>query len=148
MNTVFPGYHFQNNTGVVFSDTTIIGSGTSKDLYDSERGAIDLEASNDAIKYVTFTNIDIINTQRDAIQFGYGGGFENIVFNNININGTGLNGIITSRFSGPHKGAAIYTYTGNGAATFNNLITSSIAYPSQNYIQSGFNLRTSLFIKI
>ncbi|MEK3736259.1 MULTISPECIES: discoidin domain-containing protein [Paenibacillus] len=140
MNTVFPGYHFQNNTGVVFSDTTIINSGTSKDLYGGERGAIDLEASNDAIKNVTFNNIDIINTQRDAIQFGYGGGFENIVFNNININGTGLDGITTSRFSGPHKGAAIYTYTGNGAATFNNLTTSNIAYPNLNYIQSGFNL--------
>jgi hypothetical protein len=140
MNTVFPGYHFQNNTGIVFSDTTIITSGTSKDLYGGERGAIDLEASNDSIKNVTFTNIDIINTQRDAIQFGYGGGFENIVFNNITINGTGLDGVTTSRFAGPHQGAAIYTYTGNGSATFNNLTTSNIAYPSLYFIQSGFNL--------
>jgi hypothetical protein len=140
MNTVFPGYHFLNNTGIVFSDTTIINSGTSQDLYNGERGAIDLEASNDAIRNVTFTNIDIINTQRDAIQFGYGGGFENIVFNNITINGTGLDGVTTSRFSGPHQGAAIYTYTGNGSATFNNLTTSNIAYPNLYYIQSGFNL--------
>ncbi|MWC28063.1 discoidin domain-containing protein [Paenibacillus sp. MMS18-CY102] len=140
MNTVFPGYHFQNNTGITFSDTTIINSGTSRDLYDGERGAIDLEASNDAIKNVTFSNIDIINTQRDAVQFGYGGGFENIIFNNININGTGLDGVTTSRFAGPHKGAAIYTYTGNGSATFNNLTTSNIAYPGGNFIQPGFNL--------
>lgn len=140
MNTVFPGYHFQNNTGIVFSDTTIINSGTSKDLYNGERGAIDLEASNDSIKNVTFTNIDILNTQRSAVQFGYGGGFQNIVFNNININGTGLDGIETSRFTTPHKGAAIYTYTGNGSATFNNLTTSNIANPNLNQIQSGFNL--------
>ncbi|OBZ17163.1 discoidin domain-containing protein [Bacillus sp. FJAT-26390] len=140
MNTVFPGYHFQNNTGILFSDTTIMNSGTSKDLYNGERGAIDLEASNDSIKNVTFTNIDIINTQRSAIQFGYGGGFENIVFNNININGTGLDGILTSRFTSPHKGAAIYTYTGNGSATFNNLTTSNIANPNVNYIQNGFGL--------
>ena len=140
MNTVFPGYHFQNNTGILFSDTTIINSGTSKDLYNGERGAIDLEASNDSIKNVTFTNIDIINTQRSAIQFGYGGGFENIVFNNININGTGLDGIQTSRFTSPHKGAAIYTYTGNGSATFNNLTTSNIANPNLYFIQNGFNL--------
>ncbi|MWV42833.1 carbohydrate-binding protein [Paenibacillus sp. HJL G12] len=140
MNTVFPGYHFQNNTGIQFTDTTIINSGTSKDLYNGERGAIDLEASNDAIRNVTFNNIDIINTQRDAIQFGYGGGFENIMFNNINIDGTGLDGITTSRFSGPHLGAAIYTYTGNGSATFKNLTTKNIAYPNKNYIQSGFNL--------
>ncbi|WP_337031486.1 discoidin domain-containing protein [Paenibacillus illinoisensis] len=140
MNTVFPGYHFQNNTGIQFSDTTIINSGTSKDLYNGERGAIDLEASNDAIKNVTFTNIDILNTQRSAIQFGYGGGFENIVFNNININGTGLDGIETSRFTTPHKGAAIYTYTGNGSATFNHLTTNNIANPNVHQIQNGFNL--------
>jgi hypothetical protein len=140
MNTVFPGYHFQNNTGILFSDTTIINSGTSKDLYNGERGAIDLEASNDSIKNVTFTNIDILNTQRSAVQFGYGGGFQNIVFNNININGTGLDGIETSRFTTPHKGAAIYTYTGNGSATFNNLTTSNIANPNVNQIQNGFNL--------
>nr|5ZRU_A Chain A, Alpha-1,3-glucanase [Niallia circulans]5ZRU_C Chain C, Alpha-1,3-glucanase [Niallia circulans] len=140
MNTVFPGYHFQNNTGIVFSDTTIINSGTSRDLYNGERGAIDLEASNDPIKNVTFTNIDIINTQRSAIQFGYGGGFENIVFNNININGAGKDGVLTSRFSSPHPGAAIYTYTGNGSATFNNLTTNDIAHPNLYFIQNGFNL--------
>lgn len=67
LNTTFPGAHFNSNTGMIFSDTTIINSGTSRDLYDGERGAIDLEASSDPIKNVTFTNIDIINTQRDAI---------------------------------------------------------------------------------
>ncbi|MGG3281453.1 discoidin domain-containing protein [Paenibacillus solani] len=140
MNTVFPGYHFENNTGILFSDTTIIGSGTSKDLYDGERGAIDLEASNDAIRNVTFTNIDILNTQRSAVQFGYSGGFQNIVFNNINIDGTGLDGVTSSRFSSPHPGAAIYTYTGNGSATFNNLTTRNIAHPDLYFIQNGFNL--------
>ncbi|MGG6314297.1 carbohydrate-binding protein [Paenibacillus macerans] len=140
MNTVFPGYHFQNNTGIVFSDTTIINSGTSKDLYNGERGAIDLEASGDSIRNVTFSNIDIIGSQRDAIQFGYGGGFQNIVFNNITIDGTGLDGVTTSRFSGPHLGAAIFTYTNNGAATFNNLVTRNVAYPGLYYIQNGFNL--------
>lgn len=140
MNTVFPGYHFQSNTGILFSDTTIIGSGTSKDLYNGERGAIDLEASNDAIRNVTFTNIDILNTQRSAVQFGYGGGFENIVFNNIRIDGTGLDGVTSSRFSSPHPGAAIYTYTGNGSATFNNLTMQNIAHPDLYFIQNGFHL--------
>lgn len=140
MNTVFPGYHFQNNTGIEFSDTTILRCGTSKDLYNGERGAIDLEASNDSIRNVTFNNIDIIDTQRDAIQFGYGGGFENIVFNNVHIDGTGLDGVTSSRFSGPHLGAAIFTYTNNGTAVFNNLTTQNIAYPNGNYVQNGFNL--------
>ncbi|UJF32523.1 CARDB domain-containing protein [Paenibacillus hexagrammi] len=140
MNTVFPGYHFQNNTGIVFSDNTLINTGTSQDLYNGERGAIDLEASNDAIKNVTVSNVNILNTQRDAIQFGYGGGFQNINFTNIHIDGTGLDGVTTSRFSGQHKGAAIYTYTGNGSATFTGLTTNRIAYPDLYFIQPGFNL--------
>jgi hypothetical protein len=140
MNTVFPGYHFQNNTGIAFSDNTIVHCGTSQDLYNGERGAIDLEASNDAIRNVTFTNIDIIDSQRDAIQFGYGGGFDNIVLSNVNIDGTGLDGVTTSRFSGPHAGAAIFTYTGNGSATFHNLTTSNVAYPNLYYVQNGFEL--------
>jgi len=140
MNTVFPGYHFQNNTGITFSDTTIIRSGTSQDLYNGERGAIDLEASTTPIRNVTFNNIDIIDAQRDAIQFGYGGGFEHVTFNNITIDGAGLDGVTTSRFSGQHLGSAIYSYTNNGTVTFNNLTTRNIAYPELYYILNGFNL--------
>lgn len=140
MNTIFPGYHFQNNNGIVFSDSTIIRSGTSLDTWGGERGAIDLEASVDPIRNLTVSNIDIYDTQRDAIQMGYGGGFENVVFNDITIDGTGLDGEVDSRFSGKHLGAAIYTYTGNGSATFNNLSTSNVAYPDTNFIQQGFDL--------
>jgi subtilase family serine protease len=138
LNTVFPGYHFENNTGITFSDTTIINSGTSKDCYNGERGAIDLEASNSSIKNITFENIDIINSQRDAIQFGYGGGFSGILFKNITIDGTGKDSVTTSRFSSPHLGTAIYTYTGNGTATFTNLVTRNIEATPQNLIMNGF----------
>lgn len=140
LNTVFPGYHFENNSGILFSDTTIINSGTSKDCYNGERGAIDLEASGPSIKNITFENIDIINSQRDAIQFGYGGGFSGITFRNININGTGKDAITTSRFSSPHLGEAIYTYTGNGSATFINLTTSNIEAPEKYLIMNGFDI--------
>lgn len=140
LNTVFPGYHFENNTGITFSDTTIINSGTSKDCYNGERGAIDLEASNTSIKNITFENIDIVNSQRDAIQLGYSGGFSGIVFKNININGTGKDAITTSRFSQPHLGEAIYTYTSNGSATFINLTTSNIEAPEKYLIMNGFNI--------
>ncbi|MBL4931851.1 CARDB domain-containing protein [Clostridium paridis] len=138
LNTVFPGYHFENNTGITFSDTAIINCGTSKDCYNGERGAIDLEASNTGIKNITFENIDIINTQRDAIQFGYPGGFSGIVFKNITIDGTGKDGITTSRFSSPHLGTAIYTYTSNGSATFNNLVTRNITANPPYLIMNGF----------
>jgi chitodextrinase len=140
MNTVFPGYHFQNNTGIEFSNSTIIRSGTSLDTWGGERGAIDLEASTDPIRNVTISNIDIYDTQRSAIQMGYPGGFQNVVFNNININGTGKDGVTTSRFAGPHLGAAIYSYTNNGTATFNGLTTSNVANPDTHFVQPGFNL--------
>ncbi|MGF7144550.1 subtilase family serine protease [Anaerotaenia torta] len=140
LNTVFPGYHFENNTGMIFSDTTIINCGTSQDCYNGERGAIDLEASNSSIKNITFENIDIINTQRDAIQMGYGGGFSNVVFRNILIDGTGKDATISSRFSNPHLGAAIYTYTGNGSATFINLTTRNIELPEVYMIMNGFDV--------
>ncbi len=138
LNTVFPGYHFENNTGITFSDTTIINSGTSKDCYNGERGAIDLEASNTSIKNITFENIDIVNAQRDAIQFGYSGGFSNILFKNITIDGTGKDAITSSRFSSPHLGTAIYTYTNNGSATFTNLTTRNIEASPPNLIMNGF----------
>ncbi|KAJ3280600.1 hypothetical protein HK104_000560 [Borealophlyctis nickersoniae] len=140
MNTVFPGYHFQNNAGITFSDNTIINCGTSQDLYNGERGAIDLEASTDPIRNVKFINHDIINTQRDAVQFGYSGGFQNVVFQNTVIDGTGLDKVTTSRFAGPHAGAAIYTYTNNGEATFTNLTTRNVAYPQTNFIMQGFKV--------
>jgi subtilase family serine protease len=138
LNTVFPGYHFENNTGITFSDTTIINSGTSKDCYNGERGAIDLEASSTSIRNIIFENIDIINSQRDAIQFGYSGGFSGILFRNITIDGTGKDAITASRFSAPHLGTAIYTYTNNGAATFTNLVTRNIEATPPNLIMNGF----------
>ena len=140
MNTTFPGYHFDNNTGVTISDTTIIGCGSSHDCYNGEVGAIELEANNTAIKNITFSNIDIINTQRDAIQIGFGGGFQNILFQNININGTGLDSTTSSRFSTPHLGEAIFVFTGNGSATFQNLIMNNIEAPEKYLVQNGFNL--------
>ncbi len=140
LNTVFPGYHFDNNTGITFSDTTIINCGTSKDCYNGERGAIDLEASGTGIRNITFENIDIINAQRDAIQIGYGGGFSGINFNNITIDGTGKDAITSSRFSSPHLGTAIFTYTGNGSATFRNLVTRNIEAADPYLIMNGFNI--------
>ncbi|WP_139903016.1 CARDB domain-containing protein [Clostridium thermarum] len=138
LNTVFPGYHFENNTGILFSDTTIINSGTSKDCYNGERGAIDLEASATSIKNITFENIDIINSQRDAIQFGYSGGFSGILFKKITIDGTGKDSITTSRFYVPHLGTAIYTYTSNGSATFTNLVLRNIEADPPHLIMNGF----------
>ena len=140
LNTVFPGYHFENNTGIYIYDNTIVNCGTSKDDYGGERGAIDLEASTVGIKNVFFENIDIYNTQRDGVQIGYGGGFSNIVFTNILIDGTGLDAITTSRFTIPHEGKAIMVYTNNGTVVFNNLTIRNIEAQDPFLVPSGFQL--------
>jgi hypothetical protein len=140
MTTDFPGHDFEHNTGIVFSDSTIIRASTSKDVYGNERGAILLSASKAPIKNVTISRIDIYNSQRDAIQLINHNGLENIVFNDIVINGTGLDGVTKSRKSEPHLGAAIQVSTSNGKATFNNLIMSNIAHPAKHVVDSGFDL--------
>jgi len=98
-NTTFPGYHFENNTGITVSDTTIIACGTSYDAWAGEQGAIDLEASNTSIQNFTFTNIDVIDAQRDGYSFGFAGGFSGILFKDCTIDGSGLDGITTSKFT-------------------------------------------------
>jgi len=121
LNTTFPGYHFEKNTGVLFSDTTIINCGTSQDVFNGECGAIEMQATTGPINNVTFTNIDVIDTQRDAIQVGESGGFTGVVFNNTHIDGTGLDATTTSHFAAAHGGAALFSYTNNGTITFNTL---------------------------
>lgn len=127
LNGTFPGYHFENNTGITFSDTTITNCGTSFDVFTGELGAINLEASaGQNIKNLTFTNMDVVNAQKDGYQMGESGGFTNIQFINCTLNGSGRDGITHSKFSSAHLGAAIFTY-GPGAATFTNFVFSNAA---------------------
>jgi len=117
---------FQNNTGITISDTTMVNCGTSYDAWAGELGAVDLEASNTSIQNFTFTNINVLNAQRDGYTFGFSGGFSGVQFTNCNVNGTGLDGITTSKFSSAHLGAGIFTYSA-GAATFTNFTWSNCA---------------------
>ena len=117
---------FQNNTGITISDTTMVNCGTSYDAWAGELGAVDLEASNTSIQNFTFTNINVLNAQRDGYTFGFSGGFSGVQFTNCNVNGTGLDGITTSKYSSAHLGAGIFTYSA-GAATFTNFTWSNCA---------------------
>jgi hypothetical protein len=101
-------------------------------------GAVDLEASNTSIRNFTFSNIDVINAQRDGYSFGFAGGFSGIQFTNCTANGTGLDGITTSKFTQQHLGAGICTY-GAGAATFTNFAFSNCA-GGKVFNQGGFVL--------
>ena len=141
LNTTFPGHHFGNMTqGIVFSDMIIEASGTSFDCYGGERGAIDLEASNNSINNITFENILIKNSPRSAIQFCYNSGFSNIKFNNIIVDKVGLDGDTHSRFSQSHSGKVFYTTTGNGSVEVNNFQILNVAEEDYDFIQNGFTL--------
>jgi len=118
-NTTFPGYHFENNTGIVISDTTIVNCGTSYDSWAGELGAVDLEASNAPITNFTFTNVSVVNAQRDGISMGFSSGFSGIQFTNCSVNGAGLDGLTQSKYTTAHLSVAVCTY-GAGSATFTN----------------------------
>ena len=140
LNTTFPGYHFSNTNEIKFYEITIENCGTSNDLWNGERGSIDMAANSDPLRNLTYENIDIIGAQRNAIQMGYGSGFENINFSNISINGTGLDPYTNSKFTQDHQGKAIMTYTSNGEAYFNNLSMENIEADDPLLVMDGFNL--------
>ena len=109
----FPGYHFQDNTagaGIRIYENTIIGKGTSQDLWGNARGAIEIYGAG--IQYLTFTNNDVLNSPRHAIQLGGG---QNLTFANTTVAATGLD-----NFNSP-PGAAIYEYGYGGSAIFSIL---------------------------
>ena len=138
-NTTFPGYHFENNTGITVSDTTIIACGTSYDAWSGEMGAVDLEASNTSIQNFTFTNIDVVDAQRDPVTpFGFAGGFSGILLKDCTVDGAGLDGITTSKFTQQHLGAGVCTYSA-GAATFQNFQYANCA-GGKVFNQGGFVL--------
>ena len=94
VNNSFPGIAF--NTGGLhqFTDITIENCGTMNDLFNTSVGAIDLVCNNVAgtrINNVKFANIDIVNSKNDAVYIRKqaGEGFYNLIFENINIDGTG-----------------------------------------------------------
>jgi fibronectin type 3 domain-containing protein len=137
-NTTFPGYQFQNNTGITISNTTMINCGTSYDAWAGELGAVDLEASNTSIQNFTFSNITVVDAQRDGYSFGFSGGFSGMQFNNCTADGTGLDGISSSKYTQAHLGAGICTY-GAGAATFTGFTFADCA-GGEVFNQGGFVL--------
>ncbi len=96
VNNSFPGVGFNSIGTHEFSDITIKSCGTFNDLYHNVVGAIDIFCANNSagtqVRNCTFKTIDIIDSKNDAIYIAKqsGDGLYNLVFENININGTGL----------------------------------------------------------
>lgn len=95
VNNSFSGAGFSTSGVHEFSEITIIHGGTFNDLYNNPIGAIDLAVYNVAgtsVNNIKFKNIDIIDSKNDAIYIhkANGVGFNNLSFENIIVDGTGL----------------------------------------------------------
>lgn len=111
----FPGYHFANNAGIYVYENTLVGRGTSLDVWNWPRGAI--EVAGAGIQNLFFENNDILHSPRHAIQLQGGSG---LYFTTTTIRVTGLD-----RYGGP-GGAAVRQYDFGGSATFRHLVLSDI----------------------
>lgn len=68
VNTVFAGHNFDHNdTGIKIHDNTILGSGTTNDLYNLHRGAIDFQQVRGTIKNVDVYDNKLLNTLADSV---------------------------------------------------------------------------------
>jgi uncharacterized protein YjdB len=138
--TEFPGNYFETNTNMQVYEMTITACGTSTDLFNQERGAIDMYAANAPVKNITFSYVDIINAQRNGVQFGPNT-IDNIKYNSITINGTGRDNETKSVYSSAYDGYAVFSFAGTGTSTFTGLALSNIASNPPTYkTQSGYNL--------
>jgi len=131
LTTDFPGYHFENTTQIRYYENTIEACGTSKDLWGFHRGAIEINATGGGIQNIFFENIDIINAQRHGVQIGGNG--TDLQFDNISINGTGIDPYTYSYYTVALEGAAVMAFGGNGTAVFNNLSLENIELDPPTY---------------
>ena len=68
VNTVFAGHNFDHNdNGIKIHDNTILRSGTTNDLYNLHRGAIDFQQVRGIIKNVDVYDNKLLNTLADPV---------------------------------------------------------------------------------
>ena len=68
VNTVFAGHNFDlNDSGIKIHDNTILCSGTTNDLYNLHRGAIDFQQVRGTIKNVDVYDNKLLNTLADPV---------------------------------------------------------------------------------
>ena len=68
VNTVFAGHNFDlNDAGIKIHDNTVLRSGTTNDLYNLHRGAIDFQQVRGTIKNVDVYDNKLLNTLADPV---------------------------------------------------------------------------------
>lgn len=111
----FGGYLFAANSSIRIFENTIVGKGTSRDLWNNSRGAIEINGAG--IRNLFFDGNIVRDSPRHAIQIDGG---TNLKFTNTIIENTGLDSF------GPPGGAAIHEFGRGGSATFTGLVLSGI----------------------
>ncbi|MEQ8239868.1 MAG: family 16 glycosylhydrolase [Cyclobacteriaceae bacterium] len=132
LTTDFSGYHFQNTTEIKFYEITIENCGTSYDLFGNHRASIDLKAPKKPVSNITFDNIDIINSQRHAVQLS--GTEINVTLSNINIDGTGLDPYSDSNFTDGVLGTAFFSSANGGTTMFSNFNYDNVELDTAFYL--------------
>lgn len=131
----FPGFTFEYPGDLIkVYENTITGCGTSYDLWDQKRGAIEFYAGGSGIFNMQFDNNTILRSQRDGIQI-YGNNLHHLVFNNTTIDGTGLDPVVRDVPADVYGGFGLYVQAGSTTATFNNLTVTNAesgAYINKN----------------
>jgi hypothetical protein len=137
----FSGFSFDNTKAPIhIYENTITNFGTSRDLFDQKRGAIEFNADGQGIFNFQFDNININNSQRHAIQM-YGQNIYNMTFNNTVINGTGLDGTPDNPSGNDYGGFGIWCAANTQTATFNKLTVTNSKNGAYDVINPGsFNL--------
>ena len=116
----FAGFGFEYPGDVThFYENTVENCGTSYDLWNQMRGAIEFFAGS-GIFNLQFDNTTVLNSQRDAIRIS-GSNLHDIVFTNTTINGTGKDPVTRDVAADVYGGFGIYCDANSQGMTFNNL---------------------------
>ncbi|RFM28215.1 T9SS C-terminal target domain-containing protein [Deminuibacter soli] len=116
----FSGFTFQYPGDVInVAENSFINCGTSYDLWNQKRGAVEFYA-NTGIFNLQFDNNDITNAQRDGVQV-YGNNIHHLILNNTTINGTGKDTVTRNVQQDVYGGFGIYAQANSDSMVFNNL---------------------------
>ncbi len=85
-------------------------------MYNQEMGAIKLLSENGPVANFTFENISLIDSTFSGIHFAGNGGFNNVNFKNITIDGAGTHGILSTSSQGrvSMEGVVVKNQKGKG----------------------------------
>jgi hypothetical protein len=121
VNNSFPGAPFNAGGMHEFYNIAIYRAGTSRDLFDAPVGAIDIKITNVSdtrVRNVKFSCINIVDSKNDAIYINKtnGAGIDNLVFENITMDGTGRE--YPNNGSGTRGHFILFKGSPNGSATY------------------------------